>query len=288
VDVLAKFVQAGKRPVSGKETAVVSTFLTSCWHDKPTERKKFADFAEYREEGGKKKVKPKGLDQEPWSLILSASTARGLVPAQEFWNECTTQSKIEQAAYWSVIRTVYAEKFSDNSLRDSVEARCALSAFLNVDEETEKPIVTAANWTVYVDWFLLSGDSGPRNKLTILVDILKQDWFWGNQSETDADNVLAFSEPGTFLVRLSQTTKGVFTLSWVEIKDDSPVIKHERITQYAEVLVKLVNKLVETKKKKDSKTKTLRIPAPGRPDKYASFVAKAAQEKEQSKDKKKK
>ncbi|XP_078483972.1 proto-oncogene tyrosine-protein kinase Yrk-like [Ciona intestinalis] len=83
------------------------------------------------------------------------------------------------------------------------------------------------------DWcYVQSETSGSKGYLPshlIQLDLTNEPWFHGNIGRIEAENLLQYSEPGTFLIRESETIKGSYTLTMIQIKDGTKQISHFRI-----------------------------------------------------------
>jgi len=99
--------------------------------------------------------------------------------------------------------------------------------------------------------------------------LVSQDWYFGDLNEQESNELLAYQEIGTFLVRYSQAQKKVFTVSWVarDPTSKAPVVTHQRL--YSVVASGLVNTLKAFKKKAK-----LGNACPGRPDIFIRVPAK--------------
>jgi len=150
----------------------------------------------------------------------------------EFYSFFINSSPDINSPQFKCLKLLLAKKSPDNTLKKAPEI-VTLEAFGNL-----------------LSWFgpLDSVPDGSSNVLEYIKSIVKQKWFHGHLSMTDASNRLSSYSKGHFLIRLSSTVPGQFTISKV---DKGNSISHQRITymHYSGFSVRL----------KDSKTGAVKL-----------------------------
>eukprot|EP01102_Stenamoeba_stenopodia_P006404 TRINITY_DN1755_c0_g2_i1.p1 TRINITY_DN1755_c0_g2~~TRINITY_DN1755_c0_g2_i1.p1 ORF type:complete len:320 (+),score=100.47 TRINITY_DN1755_c0_g2_i1:887-1846(+) len=128
---------------------------------------------------------------------------------------------------------------------------------------------------------LYNDPNAPSNFLEKIKNCMKQPWFHGDITTSEAEKLLHSQKPGSFLVRLSTTQAGAYTISKVSRKGQ---INHQRIEYKPD---KGFSVSIQTKKGKKTVTDTtslqhlveatksdlyLKVPCPGSP--YEFLFAK--------------
>lgn len=116
---------------------------------------------------------------------------------------------ITQFCRWPVAGGPRTTSGSSISVEEIETREKCLKAMLKADSSAlSKDIVTIENFGQMLDWF------GPleHNLLDRVYELVRQDYFWGFLSTSDADKTLD-RKAGTYLVRFSNSERGVYTLS---------------------------------------------------------------------------
>jgi len=185
-----------------------------------------------------------------------------------FKREGSTSTKV----LWETFRTEFGANLCylvrEAPIVPEVQAFAALLG-IDLKDSTQNQFVTTDAWNTVHTWFGPFSKSDIINQLTTMHTLVTQDWYFGDYNEQEANELLAYQSIGTFLVRYSQTSKKVFTVSWVE-KDKvskAPIVSHQRLSTVA--ATGLVNAIKSFKKKAG-----LNLACPGRPDIFANVPLK--------------
>jgi len=118
--------------------------------------------------------------------------------------------------------------------------------------------------------------------MNLMYLIATQPWFFGELTEQQSNELLAFQSLGTFLVRYSVAREGVFTISYVsppQSKEDTEKYGADALLVYHERFegiqaAGLINKVKEfTEKHKLRKLKGRFVPCKGRPDIFTRLTS---------------
>jgi len=228
-------------------------FCEKCWDKDPAKRYTFADL-------------DKDVVENPWSPIFTfylADDAKTLA--------CWSKALERDAQYgnkvtWKTFQIEFGKMASIINENNKPEVR-AMAALLGIDLQHDKPDeqwVHTERWEYLHKWFgPFLGQMGTC--LNLMLRIVSTDWFFGAVTEQGANELLAYQEAGTFIVRYSARQKGVFTISYVTKEKglNSLAVYHVRFnnTQAAGL---------EEEVKKFKSKNNLKKACPGRPDIFNS------------------
>jgi len=174
-----------------------------CWAHEPTNRPSFENILPV-------------FDTIIIESVISDTKGR------EMWKKMFVKEKLLEKVPWDQFAAGFASFFGD-STRDleDVSYKC-LKALLANDNLQQ---VTIENFGRFLEWF------GPMESPDILdrvKNLLKQEWFHGEISATEAENLLTKKDnkKGTFLVRFSSREPGSYAIT-VVAKEKK--VKHYRI-----------------------------------------------------------
>eukprot|EP01117_Protostelium_nocturnum_P008583 TRINITY_DN3082_c0_g1_i1.p1 TRINITY_DN3082_c0_g1~~TRINITY_DN3082_c0_g1_i1.p1 ORF type:complete len:376 (+),score=93.90 TRINITY_DN3082_c0_g1_i1:158-1129(+) len=206
-DLIERVAHRHQRPVIPESTPdKYRDLLNRCWHKDPASRPSFEEL-----------LKTNIFDD----IIIESSISELNHRGRHFWKMVfpgkweiswpVFYKAISQYCRWHNPNTPNsASSFPQSSHRVTVEdvevrADC-LKAMLRADGA--KDVVTIENFGQMLDWF------GPleNNLIVRVTHLLQQEYFWGFLSTTDADKILD-KKYGTYLVRFSNSERGVYTLS---------------------------------------------------------------------------
>eukprot|EP01099_Mayorella_cantabrigiensis_P001703 TRINITY_DN1755_c0_g2_i1.p1 TRINITY_DN1755_c0_g2~~TRINITY_DN1755_c0_g2_i1.p1 ORF type:complete len:532 (-),score=88.92 TRINITY_DN1755_c0_g2_i1:288-1883(-) len=190
----------------------IKEMMMNCWHSKPNYRPSFSEI----------------IDRFPELLMDCAINDP---TGKLFWRKCFA---IKDFVYWEDFVSEFYSYFINSSPdTNSPQFKCLklLLAKKSPDNTLKKApeIVSLEAFGNLLSWFgpLDSVPDASSNILEYIKSIVKQKWFHGQISMTDASNRLSSYSKGHFLIRLSSTVPGQFTISKV---DKANSISHQRIT----------------------------------------------------------
>jgi len=228
-------------------------FCQKCWDKDPAKRYTFADL-------------DKDVVSEPWSPIFTFYLADD-APTLACWSKALERdSKYGDKVSWKTFQICFGSMASIINENNKPEVR-AMAALLGVDlihDKAEEQWVTTERWEYLHKWFgPFIGQMGTC--LSLMLVVVSQEWFFGALTEQGSNELLAYQDAGTYLVRYSARQKGVFTISYVakEKGQSSLIVYHSRFnnTQAAG----LVDEVKRFKNKLG-----LKRACPGRPDIFVS------------------
>jgi len=206
-DLIDRVAHKHQRPVIPDTTETRhKELLDRCWHQDPALRPNFDEM-----------LRSNVFDEVIIDHAISELNHRG----RHFWKMvfpgkweipwAVFIKAITQFCRWPVAGGPRSGANAASSLTtDDIETRTkCLKAMLRADGSgTSKDVVTIENFGQMLDWF------GPleHNLLERVYQLVKQDYFWGFLSTSDADKTLD-RKAGTYLVRFSNSERGVYTLS---------------------------------------------------------------------------
>jgi len=206
-DLIDRVAHKHQRPVIPDNTEPRhKELLNKCWHQDPLQRPNFDEM-----------LKSNIFDEVIIDHSISELNHRG----RHFWKMVfpgkydipwpVFLKAITQFCRWPVPGGPRTGANAGSSLTaEDIETRQkCLKAMLKADGSTvSKDVVTIENFGQMLDWF------GPleHNLLERVYQLVKQDYFWGFLSTSDADKTLD-RKAGTYLVRFSNSERGVYTLS---------------------------------------------------------------------------
>jgi len=182
-------IKEGKRPViSSKDlTESISTTIASCWSQQPNQRPTLASVI-------------KQLEKSLVDFAIADPKAR------EFWNLCYSgQTCVKYKELESDLMD-----FLDVGHLEIPELGKYLKFLIKQDRDGGEYVELehfGKTWT----WF--GPLKGGNETLANIKEILVSGWYHGELSASEAENRLAKRPAGTYLVRLSATRPGNFTIS---------------------------------------------------------------------------
>eukprot|EP01102_Stenamoeba_stenopodia_P018241 TRINITY_DN6667_c0_g2_i1.p1 TRINITY_DN6667_c0_g2~~TRINITY_DN6667_c0_g2_i1.p1 ORF type:complete len:585 (+),score=105.90 TRINITY_DN6667_c0_g2_i1:226-1980(+) len=203
IDTLLDAVCDGSRPeIPADCPQTLSNLIQDCWSEDPTSRPDFRDII-----------------WELDSVIIESAIQE--VTGQEFWDNYLI-GKISVS--WSIFQKMLAEWFG-------------------IDEEEitgETPTIHQLNFRCFQALIVDNQDNVNIEKFGRVLDcfgpldcdlldyirkVTRQSWFHGEISTKAAEDLLRYQAEGAYLVRLSTTSQGCFTISAMRNR----IIQHQRV-----------------------------------------------------------
>ena len=222
--------KSGSTPNSLKE------LIERCWHREPAQRPTFKEII-------------KALNLILVDVAINDKTGN------EFWKKCLLgKDKVMFDVFQEKLSHFHSLPFPALTL-DLTDQFKYLQYILatkkvNAPKDSVPNIVCCEDFGKLLDWF---GPMGSRSMwIADLRNIMRQPWFFGDMNSKDAGKALSGRKKGTFLVRLSSSKPGQFTISKVATKG----INHQRINYSS---TKGFSIKVTKGTGKNKKTKTIKI-----------------------------
>jgi serine/threonine protein kinase len=196
----------------------LAALMTACWDRDPQRRPSFAKVLEELQE---LLIEIAVRDEVAARLWRTAFLGRDRLP----WNEFLlglARASTSQAPQLGALPS--ADSLLLRCLKALLAERVAGEVHLDQAEQ-----VSCENWGKIIAWF------GPLDTWTTFLErvrqALQQSWFHGAIEKQEAESLLSGQPEGAFLVRLSTSQPGCFTISKVS---RSLKIQHQRIDYQAE------------------------------------------------------
>jgi len=227
---LSDLIQKGIRPVISSQAKIqfdqlkeYQQLMENCWDTKPENRPDFEVIQDRLSkimtnyEDLKKSTPPSPVIQQP------LPTAPFAVEAWQFWSNKVGQ---EQMSTITDLVNNLAQYFNKNDKKWENELHEALSIFVNNDNNTMRPdFINYMAFQSLIQYFGPLKESKGLSFVDRMFDIFSKPWFFGYMEISEAENRLANSKPGTFLVRFSRTA-GNFSITKMT---NGAIINHIRI-----------------------------------------------------------
>jgi len=186
----------------------IKTLILDCWEEDPDARPSFSTIVD---------------------RLNNIITEEAIIDTagRNFWKRHVNKEKVAWAQFIREFsKFIGFERYeTDKELLSLV--RCMELLFAT--EESGQNFVTIEHFGKMLDFFGPIRRNGTKNQfLPNLKNILSQSWFHGEISTQEADAILYYKNPGTFLVRFSSSERGYFTISQRE-DNQAGGLRHIRI-----------------------------------------------------------
>lgn len=199
-------------PLDSFKEESIREFLSACWHRLPDKRPSFREIVHL-------------IDHILVDIAISDPLAR------EFWKaKYLGKQQVEFVDFTNQLSNYFNIHLSD------VQRHC-LSLTIGIEHKDGimEPVVMVPiekfgkfleNFgPIYLEKTGKSGEIKVITAFDRLYDVCKNDWYYGDLDKEDCKEIMKSAKPGDFLVRISSTVSGCFSVTFVRLSQ----LKHHRI-----------------------------------------------------------